>query len=220
MTPNPENIILATVIVNKGIGSKVLQSARKHGLPGGTVLLGSGSAKNPFLRALALDDIRKEIVLLVTEETPGLKFLDSLCAEFKFHKPNHGMAFIVDVAAECVSKGLGGDGFKKTRGEEITMYKSVYVIVDKGKGEAAVEAATRAGAKGATIIGARGSGIHETQRFFNMDIEPEKELVLIVLKSELAEQVVSSVRDELDIDKPGNGIIFVQNVRQVYGLFE
>jgi nitrogen regulatory protein PII len=79
------------------------------------------------------------------------------------------------------------------------MYQSIYTIVDKGRGEAVVEAATKAGAGGATIVGARGSGIHETGRLFNMDIEPEKEVVIIILKSEIAERVVSSIRDELDM---------------------
>jgi nitrogen regulatory protein PII len=69
-------------------------------------------------------------------------------------------------------------------------------------------------------MNARGAGIHETSRLFAMDIEPEKELVLIIAKASATEQIVASVGERLDIEKPGNGIIFVQNVRQVYGLYE
>jgi nitrogen regulatory protein PII len=220
MAPEMENIILAYVIVNRGTGSRVLHEARKSGLSGGTVLLGRGTIKNPLLEALALDDVHKEIVLLVTEMSAGVKFLDKLSMELKFHKRNHGIAFIMDVAGVCGSKRLVCGRFNHSGGEEITMYQSVFIIVDRGKGEASVEAATRAGAKGATILCARGSGIHETNRLFNMEIEPEKEAVLIILKSEITEQVVSSIRKDLEIDKPGNGIIFIQDVRQVYGLFE
>lgn len=220
MTPNMEKIIFIYVIVNRGIGSKVLHSARKQGLPGGTVLLGRGTIKNALLEALALNDVRKEIVFLVAEESIGIRFLDGLSAEFKFHKPNHGIAFFMDVDFVCGTKCLSCSGPKNIGGEEISMYQSVYIIVDRGKGEAAVEAATKAGAKGATIICARGSGIHETNKLFNMEIEPEKEVVLVILRNEITEQVVASIRDELDIIRPGNGIIFVQNVRQVYGLYE
>ena len=220
MTPNVENVIFIYVIVNRGTGSKVLHSAKKHGLPGGTVLLGRGTIKKPLLEALALDDVRKEIVFLVTYDSEGIRFLDSLSAELKFHKPNHGIAFILDVDFVCGTKCLRCSGSKNVGGEQKSMYQSVYVIVDRGKGEAAVDAATKAGAKGATIMCARGSGIHETSKLFNMEIEPEKEIVLIVVKSDITELVVSSVRDALDIDKPGNGIMFVQNIRQVYGLHE
>ena len=62
--------------------------------------------------------------------------------------------------------------------------------------------------------------IHETSKVFNMEIEPEKEIVLIVLKRDITEKVVSAIRDEFDIEKPGNGIMFVQDIKQVYGLFE
>ena len=41
-----------------------------------------------------------------------------------------------------------------------------------------IDAATAAGSKGGTVINAR-SGIHEEQTLF-MDIEPEKEIVLII----------------------------------------
>ena len=53
-----------------------------------------------------------------------------------------------------------------------------------------------------------------------MDIEPEKEIVMVVVSSETTEKVVSNVRSEMEIDKPGNGIIFIQNLSQVYGVLE
>jgi nitrogen regulatory protein PII len=83
-----------------------------------------------------------------------------------------------------------------------------------------VEAAAKAGSKGATIINARGSGIHETSRLFAMDIEPEKEIVLIVSDSDSTDHIVASIRENFQIEKPGNGIVFVQNVTQAYGLFD
>ena len=32
--------------------------------------------------------------------------------------------------------------------------------------------------------------------------------------------IISSIKEELDIEKPGNGIVFVQNINEVYGLYE
>lgn len=98
------------------------------------------------------------------------------------------------------------------------MYDAIFTIIDRGKADAVIEAAKQAGARGGTIINARGSGIHETQMLFAMEIEPEKEMVLILVKKELMEPVVSSIREQLQIDEPGNGIIFVQEVNQIYGL--
>lgn len=220
MSPEIGKIIFIYVIVNRGNGSKVLHSARKHGLYGGTVFFGHGTIRNPVLDVLALNDIRKEILFLAAEKSTGNKFIEFLNDEFMFYKRSHGIAFTIDVDFVCGSKFLSCGNFKKTGDEEISMYQSVYIIVDRGKGEKVVDAATKAGSKGATIISARGAGVHETNKLFNMDIEPEKEIVLIVLKSEITEQVVASIREDLEMNKPGNGIIFVQNVAQVYGLYE
>jgi nitrogen regulatory protein PII len=81
-----------------------------------------------------------------------------------------------------------------------------------------MDAAREAGARGGTIINARGSGIHEHAKLLNMEIEPEKEVVMIIAQSAIARDIVLAVRDGLEIDKPGNGIIFVQPVNETYGI--
>ena len=101
-----------------------------------------------------------------------------------------------------------------------TMYHAITVIVEKGNAELVIDAATEAGSKGGTIINARGSGIHETSKLFSMNIEPEKELVLILSEKESTENIISSIREKLKIDEPGNGIIFIQDVNKTYGLYQ
>lgn len=98
------------------------------------------------------------------------------------------------------------------------MYRAVFVIVDKGKGETVMDVAREAGARGGTIVNARGSGIHETAVFLNMEIEPEKEIVLMLTPVDLTERIVTAVREGLRIDEPGNGIIWVQPVNETYGI--
>ena len=55
---------LIWAIVNFGKGSKVMQEAKKHGITGGTILLGKGTANNLIADLFGLSDIRKEIVLM------------------------------------------------------------------------------------------------------------------------------------------------------------
>ncbi len=100
------------------------------------------------------------------------------------------------------------------------MVHAITVIVDKGNAENVIDAAVRAGSTGGTIMNARGSGIHETSKVFSMDIEPEKEIVLILSEKESTEAIVSSIRKELKLDEPGNGILYIQDVRKAYGLYK
>ena len=98
------------------------------------------------------------------------------------------------------------------------MYNIIFVIVEKGKAEDVIEAANKAGSTGGTIINARGAGIHEVQKFFSVEIEPEKEEVFIITRSDNKDKIVNSIREHLKIDEPGNGILYVLDVNEVYGL--
>ncbi len=209
---------LIYVIVRNGLGSRVLQIAKRSGVSGGTIFLGIGTVRNSLMEKLGLGDIHKEIVLMAASETVAVHAMQALDVEMKLHKPNHGIAFSIPIVGHYGSKSCNCS--IDTEESEETMYQSMTIIVDKGKGEDVVEAACKAGANGATIINARGSGVHETSMLFAMAVEPEKEIVLIIAKSEETEDIVSSIRENFHIDQPGRGVIFVQNVSRALGLYE
>lgn len=209
---------LIWVIVNFGKGSKVMHAAKKCGVTGGTIILAKGTANDKFADFLGLSDIRKEIVLMVSNKKMTRSALDRLDKKFNFKKPNHGIAFTTGVSEVIGSVGCKATEADREEGGEEAMHCAITAVVDKGKAEDVIDAATAAGSRGGTIINARGSGVHETSKLFFMDIEPEKEIVLILSEKKEAEAIISSIREKLDIEQPGKGIIFVQEVSKVYGL--
>lgn len=209
---------LIYVIVGSETGSKVLHIAKQHGVTGGVIFRGRGTVKSQLLELLALDDVRKELVLMATTRSNAPHIFETLNKELKLYKSHHGIAFSVPLMGICSSRFFEQSEQQETEGVVKAMYKSITVIVDKGRGEDVVAAATKAGAKGATIINARGSGIHETSKLFAMEIEPEKELVLIISKDEQVEAIVDSIHRDFHLDKPGNGILFIQEVVRAVGL--
>lgn len=211
---------LICIIVNNGLGSKVVHRAKACGIRGGTVFLGKGTVKNPVLDFLELNDVRKEIVWLVSSIAEAECAMKKLNREFEFEKPNQGIAFTISVTKIAGTRGYGFEGMTGERGEGETMYTAITVIVDKGKAEEVIEAAEKAGSTGGTIINARGSGVHETSRIFLMDIEPEKEIVLLISKKEKTDEIIAFIMGKLKMEEPGNGIIFTQEINEVYGLYE
>lgn len=209
---------LIWVIVNFGKGSKVMHAAKKCGVTGGTIILAKGTANDKFADFLGLSDIRKEIVLMVSNKKMTRSALDRLDKKFNFKKPNHGIAFTTGVSEVIGSVGCKATEADREEGGEEAMHCAITAVVDKGKAEDVIDAATAAGSRGGTIINARGSGVHETSKLFFMDIEPEKEIVMILSEKKEAEAIISSIREKLDIEQPGKGIIFVQEVSKVYGL--
>lgn len=94
----------------------------------------------------------------------------------------------------------------------------IVTIVSKGRASLVVDAARKAGAEGGTIMYGRGTGIHETQRIFNIPIEPEKEVVLTLVPQEITDQVADAIDKAANLSEPGHGIAFVVDVKRVMGI--
>lgn len=98
------------------------------------------------------------------------------------------------------------------------MYKAIFTIVDRGKADQVMDTAKSAGARGGTIFNGRGSGIHEQQTLFSFPIDPEKEIIMIIAANKDVEQIVNKIHEDMKIDEPGKGIMFVLDVNKAYGL--
>ncbi len=214
----PEGFDLLYAIVDCGLGSRVMHIAMRCGVTGGTVLLGRGTAHNHLLEYLGLADARKEIVMMVSGRQTAKTAAQTVARELKFKKANHGIIFTVSVCNVTGTHTLVCGNTDEAGGENTAMFKLITVVVPKGDAEQVIDAAAAAGAKGGTIINARGSGVHETEKVFMMDIEPEKEIVIIIADSAGARALIDSIRQSLDLDSEGKGILFVQNIGEVYGM--
>lgn len=207
---------LIKCVVNIGDASKVVKSAKKHGVKGVAISIGRGTVHNRLLEVLALNEIRKEIVTLVIESDLAADAIKGIGRDMDFEKPHHGIAFSFSISELISSKGKVSA--TKIKEVESTMYKAIYVIVEKGKAEDVIDAANKAGARGGTIINARGASIHKIQKLFSLEIEPEQEEVFIVAKSEIKDDIIESINTYIKIEEPGNGIMFVLDVDEAYGL--
>ncbi|HZK39139.1 MAG TPA: P-II family nitrogen regulator [Clostridia bacterium] len=219
----PLEFSLLYVIVDNGKGSKVLQIAKQSGITGGTVFLARGTAHSHFWEYLGLADSRKEVVFMAGKKHITQKAAQSLTKELKLDKPNHGIVFTMPLCNITGTHTLVCENlnlYEKAGGEDSVMYKIITVVVEKGRSEEVIDAAAEAGAKGGTIVNARGAGEYETEKVFLMDIEPEKEIVIIIVKTQAARAVIDSINQKLDLSEPGKGILFVQNVDEIHGVAE
>lgn len=217
---NKDNI-LSVVIVNLGMGSKALKEAKKIGISGGTIFLGRGSVKNHILELLGFDEAKKEIVLMISGKQLENQIHEVLTERFHLNKPNHGILFSSPISKVFNVKGSATDISDPIIGGKDDMeYEVIYTIVERGLGAEVVDSATTAGSRGATIINARGSGIHENTMFFSINIEPEKEVVMIIVEKEKSGKVINAIKDTMHIDEPGKGVIFAMDINKVSGLFK
>jgi nitrogen regulatory protein PII len=97
-------------------------------------------------------------------------------------------------------------------------FKLLVAIVSQGRCSPLVEAAKAAGAEGATIVRGRGTGVHEGAKFLGLPIEPEKDVMLVLVPVDAAEEVLDAMVTAGQLDQPGKGIVFMLDVPRVAGI--
>ena len=87
-------------------------------------------------------------------------------------------------------------------------YELIVSIVNAGFSESVMEAAKEAGARGGTVIHGRGTANKESEKFFGITVQPEKEVVLIVVSKDIKEKVLHALYKSVGLDTRGQGIAF------------
>ncbi len=216
----PDISLLATVAPH-GHGSQVLSVLRQEGVTGGTILMARGCYHRGLLDFFCLTESHKELVLSVLPTTMLDRVVDNLEKKMSLNKAGTGICFaypLVGFSKQYPDLPDSSNPIAKPRKENTIVYQAIITIVDKGLGEAVTTTAEAHGARGGTIINARGSGAAASVKFFNMDIEPEKEMVIIVIDALETEKVVDAIMNEHQLDQPNKGILFVQDLSHVRGI--
>lgn len=97
-------------------------------------------------------------------------------------------------------------------------FKIILASVKSDLTDNIVDAAKAAGATGATIITARGTGIREAKTFFGLSLEAQTDIIMFLLEESLVAKVLQTIGETGRFDQPGTGIAFVMPVDQVIGL--
>lgn len=97
-------------------------------------------------------------------------------------------------------------------------HEVIFCIVNSGYSEAVMDTAKKFGARGGTVINARGTAGKEAETFFHITVQPEKEIVMILVPKEIKDNVLHALYNEVGLDTAGQGIAFSAPVDSVVGL--
>ena len=94
----------------------------------------------------------------------------------------------------------------------------IMTIVNRGFADQVVDATRAAGAHGGTVFYARGTGIHEVEKFFAISIQPEKEVILTIVKHEDTQTIMHSIVQAAGLSTAGKGLAFALPISDVVGI--
>ena len=97
-------------------------------------------------------------------------------------------------------------------------HEVIVCIVNAGFSEAVMDAAKEYGARGGTVLFARGTAPKDAESFFKIAIQPEKEMVMILVSSDQRDKVLHALYKNVGLETKGQGIAFALPVDAVVGI--
>ena len=91
----------------------------------------------------------------------------------------------------------------------LTDLSLVTCIVQKGLADPIVKAAREAGAQGATVYYARGTGVRERLGVLGVAVEAEKEVINIAVANDQIDRILEVMYLAGRLDTPGMGFLYV-----------
>ena len=97
-------------------------------------------------------------------------------------------------------------------------HEVIFAIVNSGYADEAMEAAKENGAKGGTILNARGVAGQEAAAFFGITLHTDKEILMLVVEKQHRDAILNALYTRMGMGKKAQGIAFSLPVSDVAGL--
>lgn len=95
--------------------------------------------------------------------------------------------------------------------------KALFIVVNSGFAEEITDIAREQGARGATILHARGVGLN-VEKILGITVDTDREMILSLVEAPIAEKVMAAVKEKADVKSPAHGICFMMPVEAMTGM--
>lgn len=212
------NLKMLFIITNDE--KKLNQLVNKFKLPFNTIFHGIGTATKNMLDFFGLVPCEKVILMSIIPDYLEKEVIDYLHKKIKLQEIGNGIGFTIPVSTSSKyiqDVFIGGEGEKMENNKE---YHLIVSIVQEGYADKVMNVAKKNGANGGTLIKGRGLGSKNSFKFFNMTIEPEKDIILIVCDKKSKNKIMEAILEKTGIQTEAKGICLSLPIDNTIGINE
>ncbi len=99
-----------------------------------------------------------------------------------------------------------------------TNYDLIIAVVNKRLTLQVSDAIEHLGMSGITILQGRGRSTKRRVEFIGIVVEPQREAIMVLLPNDKTDIVYDTIMEAGKLDEPGNGVVFVLDVKRLGGL--
>ena len=190
-------------------------------LPVSVVLHAHGTAVRSMLDILGIESNEKRVVLTIATQEKTRRLIDEQKRRLFIGVPGHGI--VVSVPIKSIGGGktvafLGGSQQPAKYTPELNYsYELIVAIANEGRTDLVMNAARSAGAAGGTVLNGKGTGSDKAEKFYSVSIAQEKEVILIVAKTEQKAGIMRAILEKAGPNTEAGTIVFSLPTSEVAG---
>ena len=211
------------LITNKKNTNNVNKLLNTYNINTKVVSIGHGTASPSMLDYFELTPDDKIIVMALIPDYIKFEISQKLIDYFKLEKLGQGLGFVLPITScnRFLIDSFPSEDFEEgemlpTKENDIK-YELIVTIVLEGYIEKVMSAAKKAGATGGTSITGKGMGGKMSKKLFGFMVEPGREIVYIIVPSDIKTKVMEAITEETGIKKDGMGLCFSIPIDSVIG---
>ncbi len=187
-------------------------------LPFNVVTHGEGTASQGILDFLGLSKTEKIVFISIIPENYEKEILSYIKKEMKIKEIGKGVAFTIPLTS---SPKYIHEAFKEKKGTKMKNERDYHLLITmvvEGYAEKVMATAKRNGANGGTLIKGRELGSKSGFKFFNVTVEPEKDILLIVCKEDEKNKIMSAILEKFGANTEARGICVTLPIDNTVGI--
>ncbi len=183
-----------------------------------------GTVRERTLSLFGFEKTLKTVHYCVVTNNKKNELIKGLTREMAIDLPDRGIAVSIPLTSMGGKRALDlyANGHENDDEEEQIMQDKqmelIVAICEKGHTETVMDAAREAGARGGTVVHAKGTGSKYSNKFFGISIAEEKEMIYIVAGENQKKEIMRAIMDNAGIDSDAHTIVFSLPVSDTAGL--
>ena len=210
-------------IVERGQGTAIQRLYRKRQVPIHLQCPGKGTATSEIMDILGLGSSEKDVVSFAAASA-AKKLLHDLDNELRGHTGGAGIVVAIPISGlNSLVANLAAyhaESLKQKEGNEMerTENSLILVVCARGCTDDVMSTAKARGARGGTVIKGRLSGLEELEQAYEVELKPEREIVAIVVPTELRGPIMEAINAEHGLRSEAQAVLCSLPIEQIVRL--
>lgn len=211
-----DSINLMISITNREELKDLAEIYREYGVTTSFISLGRGTA--------VLNSALKAVTFSMVTGINWVYIRHALEKKMKIDLPDRGIVFTIPLSSfggmRQLTALLGKQEYEREEESVLknTKYELVIVVANTGYSDQIMTAARAGGARGGTVIHAKGTGAGGSQEFLGITLAGEKEMVFTVVRTEAKNDVMKKIMEDCGIGTAVNAVVMSLPVTATAGM--